>query len=157
MVNAQHKLAFNQSRLKAMATALVLSLMCVTQAHALDCEADPAKFAFTEDNLTPFYFGTAEGVASAYQTLQQKIGPLDQYRQPTVFYAKGYTRLTQHTCSTDKCSVPDIGRGFSACAAGGMGPADICYPLAVAHQDKLYCLLEPAAKKPAGAPLPSTP
>lgn len=157
MVNAHSKPHAKTSRLKSFTTALVLSLMCTTQAHAMDCETDPAKFAFSDATLTPFYFGTQAQVDSAYQALKDKIGPLDQYGKPTVFYSKGYSRLTQHTCSGDTCSVPDIGKGFSACSAGGMSAADTCYPLAVVHQNTLYCLLAPAAKKPAGAPAPAKP
>ncbi|QEI06765.1 hypothetical protein FXN63_13685 [Pigmentiphaga aceris] len=132
-------------------TALAaLSLMCVTQAHALTCEADPAKFAFTDDKLTVFRFGTPEQVDRAYQTLKDTIGPLDKYAATTVFYSKGYTKLTQHVCADGKCSVPDIGKGFSACSAGGMSLADACYPLAVAYQNKLYCLLAPSNKTASG-------
>jgi len=157
MVNLPSKLHAKKSCLTSFTTALVLSLMCATQAYAIDCEADPAKFAFSEDTLTPFYFGTQAQVDSAYQALKEKIGPLDQYGKPTVFYSKGYSRLTQHTCNGDTCNVPDIGKGFSVCSAGGMSAADACYPLAVVHQNKLYCLLAPAAQKPAGAPAPAKP
>ena len=148
MVNVHHTLSPKKARLVTVAAGLLLSLTCATQAHAIDCETDPAKFAFSEDPLTPFYFGTQAEVDRAYQTLKEKIGPLDQYDKPTVFYSKGYNRLAQHTCSGDKCNVPDIGKGFSACSAGGMSAADVCYPLAAVHQSKLYCLLAPAAKKP---------
>jgi len=151
MVTVHHKFSLTKTRPKTVVAGLLLSLMCATQAHAIDCETDPAKFAFSEDTLTPFYFGTEAGVDRAYQVLKEKIGPLDQYGKPTVFYSKGYDRLTQHTCSGDKCSVSDIGKGFSACSAGGMSAADVCYPLAVVHESRLYCLLAPAAKKPAGA------
>ena len=150
MVKLSRKLHVKQSGLTCLTTALALSLMCATQAHAIDCETDPAKFAFSDTTVTPFYFGTQAEVDSTYQALKDKIGPLDQYAKPTVFYSKGYSRLTQHTCNGDTCSVPDIGAGFSACSAGGMSAADACYPLAVVHQSKLYCLLAPAAKKPTG-------
>ncbi|MGU3496794.1 hypothetical protein ACLBXM_22350 [Xanthobacteraceae bacterium A53D] len=130
--------------------ALLVALALCAPAHALPglpltCVSDPQKFAFMKDGKgTTFSFGTREQVERAYAKLKETMGRPATYPRATVFYSKGFAHLTMHYCEArDTCTTKDILNGLQNCNAGGMGPADTCYPMAAVHAGRVYCMLLP--------------
>jgi hypothetical protein len=131
------------SVLKPLVCAALITALSCSSALALSCETDVSTFKYTNDKPTTFNFGTRAEVDRAYLKLAETVGSLDIYPKPTIFFAKGYDKLTQYSCPGDKCSSQDIGEGFNICVASPRDPSESCYPLAVIYMSKMYCLLYP--------------
>jgi hypothetical protein len=131
------------SFLKPFTSAVLITALSCSSALALSCETDVSNFEYTDDRPAIFNFGTRADVDKAYSKLAETVGSLDIYPKPTVFFTKGYDKLTQYNCSGGKCSSQDIGEGFSICVASPRSPGESCYPLAVVYNNKMYCLLYP--------------
>ncbi|MGF9562925.1 hypothetical protein AAIH70_05385 [Neorhizobium sp. BT27B] len=109
----------------------------------MTCEVDAAKFDFASDSPSTFNMGEMKEVDRSYQALSEAIKPLGEYSKTTIFYSKGHHRIVEHECPSKRCQSTDILKGLQKCNSGGMTKEDTCYPLAVAYESKLYCLLYP--------------
>ncbi|MBO0128824.1 MULTISPECIES: hypothetical protein [Rhizobium/Agrobacterium group] len=129
--------------IRILASACVILMGSGSLSHALECETDPAKFAFTSDTPSTFNMGEKRDVDRAYAALAGALGPLDSYPKTRIFYSKGYEGVRDYDCKDEKCRAMEVLEGLQQCGAGGMSKKDACYPLAVVYQQKLYCLLYP--------------
>jgi len=128
---------------RILAPACVILMASSSFSFAIECETDPAKFAFTSDTPSTFNIGEKQDVDRAYAGLAAVLGPLDSYTKTRIFYSKGYEDIRDYDCREEKCRAMEVLEGLQQCGAGGMTKKDACYPLAVVYKQKLYCLLYP--------------
>lgn len=131
---------------RSLISAFALLVLHIPASHAWECETDPAKFRFTSDSPSTFNLGEREEVDRAYAALAKHLQPLQRYRAPRIFYSKGFSAIREHDCKAGKCTAMEVLEGLQECGAGGMSRQDACYPLAVVHEGRLYCLLYPGQK-----------
>lgn len=121
-------------------------MLMAAPAYALECETDPTKFRFISDSPSTFNMGEKSDVDRAYAALARSLEPLASYSKTRIFYSKGYENVRGYDCKQKLCRSMEVLEGLQRCGEGGMSKKDACYPLAVVHEGRLYCLLYPGQR-----------
>lgn len=125
------------------AAAFAVALI-VTPAHAVTCVVEGSEFTFQERGYgTIFGHGTQANADIAYRLLKRELGNPADYKKPVIFYTKAAREIVRHECAGEKCTGTEMQLGWKACSEGAKTSDEICLPLAVVYDSKLYCLLQP--------------
>ncbi|MFK3780285.1 hypothetical protein [Agrobacterium sp. NPDC089420] len=133
--------------------------MSAMPAQAVTCVVEGSKFTFQTEGYGPIFgHGTQAGADRAYDLLQKELGDLAGFAKPTIFYVKAGRQIVSGECAGEKCAAEEMQAGWKRCSEGAKTTDDICLPLAVVYQNKLYCLLQPPPPFEEGKPfVPYTP
>ncbi len=132
--------------------------VAISPAQAVTCVVKGGDFDFQSEGFgTVFGQGTQANADAAYRALEKELGDPADYRRPTVFYAKAGT-ISRYECTGEKCSAREMQMAWKSCSDGAKNVAEICLPLAVVYNKRLYCVLQPNAPMKPGKPFaPYTP
>jgi len=134
-------------------TSVIVSVISAMPAHAVTCFVEGSKFNFQTEGYGPvFGHGTQAGADMAYGLLQKELGDLAGFAKPTIFYVKAGKQIVRRGCAGEKCAAEEMQTGWKNCSEGARTPDEMCLPLAVVYENKLYCLLQPPPPFEEGKP-----